>query len=242
MREAVVRAVCLSLLTLGALLVPVRGAQAGRVAISETRLVYPAVATGDDDDPIEANDVVLSAQDGALVLTEAGAGVVLVAGTGCTVAGTTVTCRTANGSAFTGAIIAELFRVVRPGGTVAFTVWTQSGVIGRLLRLAATHDPPPAGVPRPLTWGREERLRQELEIHSPTAQTEPARVRFEFASAEEATDRLLGGIGPLAAMPSDGLREEARAIVADLAGSASGTVRLSAGCLVALGQRPQTSA
>jgi len=43
--------------------------------------------------------------------------------------------------------IAELFRVVRPGGTVAFTVGTQSGVVGRLLRLAATHDPPPAGVP-----------------------------------------------------------------------------------------------
>lgn len=72
--------------------------------------------------------------------------------------------------------IAELFRVVRPGGTVAFTVWTQSGVVGRLLRLAATHDPPPASVPTPRTWGREERLRVELELHSPTARTDLAQV------------------------------------------------------------------
>ena len=77
--------------------------------------------------------------------------------------------------------IAELFRVVRPGGTVAFTVWTQSG-------------------------------------------------------------GLLGALGPLAAVAGDGLREEARAMVVELVGGASGPVRLSAGCLVAVAQRPQTSA
>jgi len=138
--------------------------------------------------------------------------------------------------------IAELFRVVRPGGTVAFTVWTQSGVVGRLVRLAATRDPPPAGVPTPRTWGREERLRPELEIYSPTARTELAGVTFEFSSPEEATERLLGALGPLAAVPGDGLREEARAIVVELAGSASGPVQLSAGCLVAIAQRPPRSA
>jgi len=45
-----------------------------------------------------------------------------------------------------------------------------------VLRLAATHDPPPAGVPTPRTWGREERLRVELELHSPTARTDLAQV------------------------------------------------------------------
>ena len=121
-------------------------------------------------------------------------------------------------------------------------MWTQSGVVGRLLRLAATRDPPPAGVPTPRTWGREERLRPELEIYSPTARTELAGVTFEFLSPEEATERLLGALGPLAAVPGDGLREEARAIVVELAGSASGPVQLSAGCLVAIAQRPPRSA
>lgn len=105
MRERVVKAACLSLLALAALLAPVATAQAGRVSVSETRLVYTDVATGEEDDPIEANDVTLSSQDGALVLTEVGPGVVAVAGSGCEVAGATATCRTADGAPFTGAII-----------------------------------------------------------------------------------------------------------------------------------------
>jgi len=82
----------------------------------------------------------------------------------------------------------------------------------------------------------------ELELHSPTARTDLAQVSLEFPSPEEATERLLGALGPLAAVAGDGLREEARAMVVELVGGASGPVRLSAGCLVAVAQRPQTSA
>ncbi len=40
----------------------------------------------------------------------------------------------------------------------------------------ARYETPPAGVPTPRTWGREERLRVELELHSPTARTDLAQV------------------------------------------------------------------
>lgn len=100
----VVRTACLTLLALAAFL-PLETAQAGRATVSGARLVYTDVATGAAEDPAEANDITLSAQDGALVLSEAGAGVAPVAGNGCTLAGTTLTCRTPNGSPFSAASI-----------------------------------------------------------------------------------------------------------------------------------------
>lgn len=96
--------------------------------------------------------------------------------------------------------VGELFRVVRPGGTVAFTAWTGGGIVGRLLRLAAEHDPPPRGIPRPLTWGREERLRQDLEVHGDQVSFEPGALALTFADRGEAVDRLIGALHPLAAV------------------------------------------
>ena len=49
----------------------------------------------------------------------------------------------------------------------------------------------------------------------------PVRPR---ARAEEATERLLGALGPLAAVAGDGLREEARAMVVELVDGACGPV------------------
>jgi hypothetical protein len=58
---------------------------------------------------------------------------------------------------------AELLRVAAPGAPVVFSAWTGSGAVGRLLKLVARHAPPADGRPAPLTWGREERLRQDLD-------------------------------------------------------------------------------
>jgi len=99
------------------------------------------------------------------------------------------------------AAIDELFRVVRPGAVVAFTAWTPLGVVGRLLRLAATHDPPPPGMPPPLAWGRDERLRQELERHSADARLTRGTLTCRFESCEQAARRLIAALGPLAAAP-----------------------------------------
>lgn len=60
------------------------------------------------------------------------------------------------------AAIRELFRVTRPGGTVGFTTWTNAGFLGGLLRLARDEGLLPGGH-LPSAWGRDERVRQDIE-------------------------------------------------------------------------------
>jgi ubiquinone/menaquinone biosynthesis C-methylase UbiE len=57
---------------------------------------------------------------------------------------------------------AELLRVTRPGGRVAMANWTPEGFIGKMLRAHTAIVPPPAGVPSPLEWGREDMARARL--------------------------------------------------------------------------------
>ena len=137
------------------------------------------------------------------------------------------------------AAIGELFRVVRPGGTVAFAAWTPLAVVGRLLRLAAAHDRRPPGVPAPLAWGREELLRQELERHCDGPRFERAELPLRFESAAHAVQRLVAALGPLAvASRPDELRAEVAGVVGELAVEEPGGVLLRASYLLAVGQRP----
>jgi SAM-dependent methyltransferase len=132
------------------------------------------------------------------------------------------------------AAIAELFRVVRPGGLVAFTAWTPAGVVGRLLRLAEEHDPPAAGRPSPISWGRDVRLREVLARHSDDFELRPGGLTLTFASPDEALDTLFASLRPLAwASDPPQLRRLAAAIV----GEAEGAVELRATYVTVLARR-----
>lgn len=136
------------------------------------------------------------------------------------------------------AALAELFRVVRPGGTVAFTVWTAGGAVGRLLRMAAIHDPPAPGARTPLSAGRGERLRQDLLPHADRPRFSPGTIGMRFASREEAVQRLLRALGPLAAAHELApLDAEVEAIVDELADAGPGPVGLESTYLIAVAQR-----
>lgn len=127
------------------------------------------------------------------------------------------------------ASFAELFRVVAPGGIVAFTAWTPGGIAGRLLRLAAQHDPPPRGLPAPTTWGREERLRQDLEVHSDDVRFERRTIELSFDGLDEAVDCLCRALHPLLAVPGQApLRAAVRECVAALADGGDSPLTLSA--------------
>ena len=59
--------------------------------------------------------------------------------------------------------IAEMLRVLRPGGTIAFSTWPPEMVIGRMFALAAKYaPPPPAGVSPPPQWGDPSIIRDRL--------------------------------------------------------------------------------
>jgi SAM-dependent methyltransferase len=136
------------------------------------------------------------------------------------------------------AAIDELFRIVRPGGTVAFCAWTPPGVVGRLLTLAAEHDPPPPSVPAPMDWGSEAYLRHELGRHSDDIELHAEELTMTFASRDEALQRLFAAFRPLAWAPEQAeLRGQAAAIIDQLAGEDRGDVALRATYVMAVARR-----
>lgn len=59
--------------------------------------------------------------------------------------------------------IAEMLRVLKPGGTIAFSTWPPDQFIGRAFALTAKYmPPPPPGAQPPPLWGDEQVVRQRL--------------------------------------------------------------------------------
>ena len=59
--------------------------------------------------------------------------------------------------------IAEMLRVLVPGGTIAFSTWPPDLFVGRWFRLLASYAPPaPAGVSPPVEWGDPNVVRERL--------------------------------------------------------------------------------
>jgi SAM-dependent methyltransferase len=77
--------------------------------------------------------------------------------------------------------ISQMLRVLKPGGTIAFSTWPPDQMVGRMFRLTASYmPPPPPGVSPPTQWGEEGIIRERLgasvrdlkfargSMHSPT--------------------------------------------------------------------------
>jgi SAM-dependent methyltransferase len=59
--------------------------------------------------------------------------------------------------------IAEMLRVLKPGGTIAFSTWPPELFVGRMFTLNASYmPPPPPGVSPPPQWGDTNTIRQRL--------------------------------------------------------------------------------
>jgi len=59
--------------------------------------------------------------------------------------------------------IAEMLRVLKPGGTIAFSTWPPDHFVGRMFALNASYMPlPPPGVSPPPQWGDPNIVRQRL--------------------------------------------------------------------------------
>jgi 2-polyprenyl-3-methyl-5-hydroxy-6-metoxy-1,4-benzoquinol methylase len=60
-------------------------------------------------------------------------------------------------------VAAELQRVTKPGGLIALANWTPEGFLGKMFSIFKAHlPPPPAGLPSPMDWGDEARVRARL--------------------------------------------------------------------------------
>lgn len=58
--------------------------------------------------------------------------------------------------------IAEMLRVLKPGGTIAFSTWPPEHFVGQMFALVGKHVPPPPGVSPPPQWGDPNLVRQRL--------------------------------------------------------------------------------
>jgi SAM-dependent methyltransferase len=60
-------------------------------------------------------------------------------------------------------VTAELLRVLKPGGTIAFTTWPPELYIGRMFALVGSYMPPlPEGISPPAQWGDPNIVRERL--------------------------------------------------------------------------------
>jgi len=58
--------------------------------------------------------------------------------------------------------IAEMLRVLKPGGRIAFATWPPELFIGRLFGVVAKYVPPPPGAASPPAWGEPNIVRERL--------------------------------------------------------------------------------
>jgi SAM-dependent methyltransferase len=59
--------------------------------------------------------------------------------------------------------LSEMLRVLKPGGTIAFSTWPPDQLVGRMFRLTASYMPPlPPGISSPVEWGDQNIVRQRL--------------------------------------------------------------------------------
>jgi len=83
-------------------------------------------------------------------------------------------------------VAAELVRVCRSGGRIAMANWVPSGFIGQVFKTTAGRVSPSPGIPSPLLWGDEAKVRERLQ--NGTSEIEFARrlisFRFPFAPPE----------------------------------------------------------
>jgi ubiquinone/menaquinone biosynthesis C-methylase UbiE len=88
---------------------------------------------------------------------------------------------------------AEMKRVLRPGGAIAFACWTPEGSIGRMFATLAELVPPPPGGQPPILWGTEEHVRELMG----GATFERHEIEWTDESPESYARFMLDSFGPL---------------------------------------------
>lgn len=94
--------------------------------------------------------------------------------------------------------IAEMLRVLRPGGTVAFSTWPSELFMGRFLALTARFAPapPPEGAAPPQLWGDPNVVRERLGGMVRDLVFDRAYMHMPILSPQHLWASMVEGVGP----------------------------------------------
>jgi ubiquinone/menaquinone biosynthesis C-methylase UbiE len=97
----------------------------------------------------------------------------------------------------------EMFRVVKPRGTVGMVNWTSDGFIGQLSERTQKFAPPvPPEVPSALLWGDPAVVQKRFEGIAEAINCVDKLARFEFTSVDEMLRFFEHNLGPVVALKS----------------------------------------
>ncbi len=94
--------------------------------------------------------------------------------------------------------IAEMLRVLKPGGMIAFATWPGEQLIGRQFSTNARYVPPPPGVPSPVLWGDVGTVRQRLGDNVKSIHTERGIMGIPALHPKQMRALLEAKAGPFA--------------------------------------------
>jgi SAM-dependent methyltransferase len=94
--------------------------------------------------------------------------------------------------------VAELARVLAPGGAIALTAWTDDGFNGEMGKVVGSRlPPPPPSAQSPVLWGSEEHVRELFEPHDLALEIDREEIVFRDDSVEAAVQFLEDNLGTM---------------------------------------------
>jgi ubiquinone/menaquinone biosynthesis C-methylase UbiE len=138
----------------------------------------------------------------------------------------------------------ELFRVVRPGGTVGLTAWTPDGVMAEMFAIGRRFAPPDPDVVPSERWGEEATARERLEPLASEVAFERDRLVWTAESPQAFTEEL--GVSSPALVAArqtlpperfDELRSEMAGLIERWNAAEDGSLRIDADYVVIVAHR-----
>lgn len=109
---------------------------------------------------------------------------------------------------------AEMLRVLKRGGTLAFSTWPPELFVGRLFTLVSRYVPPPAGVEHPSSWGDPAVVRARLRAAVTDLRFDRDTMCIPSLSPQHSRDATERTAGPVIALVERLRKEDPAALAA----------------------------
>ncbi|HYD76448.1 class I SAM-dependent methyltransferase [Ramlibacter sp.] len=109
--------------------------------------------------------------------------------------------------------VGEMLRVLKPGGTIAFSTWPPEHFVGQMFALVARYVPPPEGAAPPPQWGEPGVIRQRLGDAVRDLSFRRGVMVFPTLSPQHYRKQIEETLGPVAKLVA-GLKDDAARLAA----------------------------